>query len=131
MSELKIVVPNAMTITFDSVTALLDLLTPEQQLEAIESLSCYDAVIKHVADQILDLYGMTDNGYCGSMRCGYSALKGEGTPLDKARYAVAMSAPRMACEMLIEQGKAIEKLEAKIEATTREAIRRLYPTEEH
>jgi hypothetical protein len=116
MSKLEIVVPNAMTITFNTVSSLLDLLTPEQQLEAVESLSCYDAVIKHVSDQILDLYGMTDNGYCGGMRCDYSTLKGEGSLLDRARYAVAMSAPRMACEMLIAQGEAIKRLEAKIEA---------------
>ena len=42
---------------------MLDSLSDEQSLSLAESLSCQDAVIKHVTDQILE--GCTENGFHG------------------------------------------------------------------
>jgi len=69
-----------------SVYALLDELTPEEQAEVVESLSCQDAIIKHVADQILD--GFTENGSWGYEGTGISTISSP-TPLEAARRRVA------------------------------------------
>lgn len=46
---------------------LLDRVSPADQVGLIESLSCSDAIIRHVTDQILTRW--TENGYCGAERC--------------------------------------------------------------
>jgi hypothetical protein len=76
-------------LTID-ISDLLDSLSPEDKIELIETLACQDAIIKHVADQILT--GWTENCYSGGT--GYS-IEGH-TPLDSARKRVIELAPEVA-----------------------------------
>lgn len=62
-------------------------MSDESKLVLIESLSCEDAIIKHVADQILD--GFTENVYSGAS--GYGEVD-HLSPLDEARRKVAKGA---------------------------------------
>lgn len=64
----------------------------EQKVELIESLSCDEAILKHVTAQLLD--GFTENTYCGS----YTSLSSAEphTTLDKARREIALRASEQA-----------------------------------
>lgn len=53
-------------LEFD-ICDLLDSVSAESKVELIESLSCDEAILKHVVDQILD--GWTENAYHGSEAC--------------------------------------------------------------
>jgi hypothetical protein len=55
---------NGITVIFDEPNTLLEAMTDEAKIELIESLSCHEAVIKHVADQLI--HGCTENGHSGS-----------------------------------------------------------------
>lgn len=57
------------TLSFNvDIYDFLDSLSDEKSIELAESLSCQDAVIKHVTDQLFD--GYTENGCHGSKRGG-------------------------------------------------------------
>ena len=74
----------------------------EQKLELIESLSCDEHIIKHVADQITGR--CTENGYYGAS----GATSAEPyTALDAAARQIA----KASCDIAKEQ---IERLEAKL-----------------
>lgn len=49
-------------LEFD-ICDLLDSVSAESKVELIETLSCDEAILKHVVDQILDT--LTENAYCG------------------------------------------------------------------
>jgi hypothetical protein len=53
-------------LSFD-FTDLIDRVAPDDQVALIESLSCSDPIIRHVAAQIMDRW--TENGYSGAERC--------------------------------------------------------------
>lgn len=74
-----------------NIVDMLDSLSNECKLELIESLSCDDAVIKHVMDQVFE--GCTENGYHGSISC--TALDSN-NEIDKARVKAASMASHMA-----------------------------------
>lgn len=78
---MKVKIENS-KIIFDAIE-LLEELSGEDQIGLIESLSCQDAVIKHIADQII--HGCTDNGYYGATGCSETPH----TPLDEAKRFVA------------------------------------------
>ena len=68
-------------------------LPKEEKLKLIETLSCADDVIKHVADQLID--GFTENVYFGS------DLRGQAEPsteLGKQRRRIALSAGEIAAK---------------------------------
>lgn len=69
---------------------LFDNMPDESKLALAERLSCEDAIIKHVTDQIFD--GLTENGYGGSERCDQQHL---GTPLQDARERVRKEGNRL------------------------------------
>ena len=73
-----------------NVIDLLSSLSHEQEQELIEKLSCSDAVIKHVADQISQ--GSTENGHSGWESCGGVAT----TPLSIAIRTCAKSSSELA-----------------------------------
>lgn len=54
-------------ISFDAYD-LLNQMTDEQKLDLVERLSCEEAVIKHVAEQIFD--GLTENCHSGAFATG-------------------------------------------------------------
>lgn len=64
------------------ICELLDSLPEQDKLSFIESLSCEDAIIKHVTDQIFE--GFTENLYYGG-ECGKVEPQ---TPLELARERV-------------------------------------------
>ncbi len=124
---IEIKASSGITITLNDASSLIDLMSDEDRVEIIESLSCYDNVIKHVADQISSLYGMTENGFSGSQICGYERLCGEGTVLDKARYQVALSAQESNSELINQQSDAIKRLEERLSKAQDELLKIRYP----
>jgi hypothetical protein len=72
------------------LTDLLDSMTSEAKIELIETLSCDEAIIKHVADQILT--GFTENIYSGAESFNAEPK----TALDSARARVIELAPEVA-----------------------------------
>ncbi|EPC8058568.1 hypothetical protein LXE06_06160 [Yersinia enterocolitica] len=118
---------NGITITLNDASSLIDMMSDEDRMQVIESLSCYDNVIKHVADQISSMIGMTENGFAGGQRCGYERLYGEGTVLDKARYQVACSAQESNSELISQQSDAIKRLEERLSKTQDELLKFRYP----
>lgn len=118
--SIEIKASHGITITLNSMSELVDLMSDEQQLELIETLSCYDSVIKHVADQISNAHGMTENGYSGSSVCSYGRYAGSGTVLDKARYEVAKSASDSARRLIESQAQSIKQLQASLDHVNNE-----------
>ncbi|HIF5345025.1 TPA: hypothetical protein ACX2V0_004545 [Yersinia enterocolitica] len=118
---------NGITITLNDASSLIDMMSDEDRMQIIESLSCYDNVIKHVVDQISSMYGMTENGFSGGQICGYERLYGEGTVLDKARYQVACSAQESNRELINQQSDAIKRLEERLSKTQDELLKFRYP----
>jgi len=94
------------TLNID-VEELLELLPDDEKLRFIETLSCTDAVIKHVADQIVD--GATENGLYGARLCA-AAVAG-GTALDIAIRRVALAAPDVAAKEVLRLQIALERAE--------------------
>ncbi|EPE7839830.1 TPA: hypothetical protein SBJ50_002998 [Yersinia enterocolitica] len=124
---IEIKASNGITITLNDASSLIDLMSDEDRMQVIESLSCYDNVIKHVVDQISSMYGMTENGFAGGHICGYERLYGEGTVLDKARYQVACSAQESNSELINQQSDAIKRLEERLSKTQDELLKFRYP----
>ena len=76
-----------MTINyFDMIEAMPD----SEKIQLAEQLSCEDAVIKHVTDQLLG--GWTENGHCGSTSCG-AVLPS--TELEKCREQIGRIGNRL------------------------------------
>src|SRR3990167_7060633 len=73
-----------------NIADLLDELTGDAHLELIESLSCQEAVIKHVSDQLIT--GYTENGWSGAKGCSETPH----TALDKAIRAIAENSGEIA-----------------------------------
>ena len=80
---MNVKINDTVSITIDHPEDLVQLMTDEDKVDLITSLSCHDAVIDHVAQQIA--FGMTEDGSFGSIT--YSDTPS--TPLDKARRLVA------------------------------------------
>lgn len=99
---------NGMVIELLDATALIDLMSDDDRMQTIESLSCYDNVINHVVEQIGTLYGCTENGCAGSHLCDDKAYAGGGTALDNARYQLALSAGGIAKQTIERQSEIIK-----------------------
>lgn len=91
---------NNVIFTFNYLD-MLDSLSDEQSIELAESLSCQDAVIKNVVDQIM--HGCTENGYHGTI----SSSDLPSTELEKSQERIR----KMGNRLLI---KEIERLRRKI-----------------
>jgi hypothetical protein len=79
------------------LSSLLESMSDESKIILIETLSCERAIIKHVADQILD--GFTENVYSGSS--GYGEID-HLSPLDEARRRVAKGANKVSEKIISE-----------------------------
>lgn len=108
MTELK--VSDGIKIIVDDFHSIIALMSESQKVELIESLSCEDAVIKHVIDQVTHLHGCTENGFSGSHTCSAAAYAGGGSELDKAKFIIAKSSGSLAREMISAQARQIELL---------------------
>ena len=67
---MKLETNSYMSIEVTEPNELLELMSDNEKVELIESLSCHESVIKHVADQLI--HGCTENGRSGSMTYGES-----------------------------------------------------------
>lgn len=84
---------------------LLRLTKDEEKVKLIEDLSCDEAIIKHVADQILDRW--TENGYGGARECG--ASPNPFCALDKARREVSKRSSEIAKETIESLEKSLKE----------------------
>ena len=75
---------------------IFDNLPKDSVLELIESLSCSEVVIKHVADQLLE--GWTENGYSGSTCISLNPL----TEINIARDKIAKGSDVAARNRILE-----------------------------
>lgn len=105
---------------------LFDNLPAETKIQLVESLSCDEAILKHVLDQLLD--GWTENMYYGA-----TALP-EATPfwsLDKAKREVAKRAGEVAKAEIerLERELARQKEENKKESDARWRLFHAWPRE--
>jgi hypothetical protein len=87
--ELK--VTNYLTIKLSEPKELIELISDEDKIEFMQSLSCEDIIIKHVSDQII--HGCTELGYYGYKGCTGSSPS---TPLDIAIRQVSKCASTIA-----------------------------------
>ena len=74
--------------------SMLELVSAEDKIMMIESLSCDDDIIKHVADQIMGRW--TENGYSGGSCCTPSPNPPEWDALDRAWRNVAKASGEVA-----------------------------------
>lgn len=81
----------------------------KDKIELVESLSCHEAVIRHVTDQIL--HGCTVNGYSGSKAHHWDA--DSGSALDKAKNRIAKQSSKSAKSRIEELEKECNRLNDK------------------
>lgn len=106
-------------ISFD-FRELLQMVPPDKRVALIEDLACEDAVIKHVANQILE--GWTEGGCHGATACTASA--NPNLPLDEARRKVAKLAGDVAAEQIKVLERALAAKETELQAVREEMHRR-------
>lgn len=104
MIELK--VNDNVKVCISEPNELLELMTGEDKLQLIESLSCHDEVIEHVIDQVTHLYGVTENG-----NSGWSSGVIGSCVLDKARNKIAESASELSLDTITNLKDIIKKKE--------------------
>ena len=109
MIELKI--NSYMKFYISEPNELLELMSDDDKLQLIESLSCHDAVIKHVVAQIKHLYGSTENEHSG-----WSSGATGSTPLDNARNEIAESASELASDTIKDLKRVIGYKDSQIES---------------
>jgi hypothetical protein len=62
---MKITISKYFSMEFSEPNELLELIEDEDKIHFLQSLSCNESVLKHVADQIM--YGCTEGGYHASI----------------------------------------------------------------
>lgn len=88
---MKLQVTKYMTIELTEPNELIELISEDDKVDFMQSLSCHDVIIKHVADQII--HGCTDDGYSGSETM---VSESPSTPLQAARREIAVNASDVA-----------------------------------
>ncbi|ANI22053.1 hypothetical protein PP586_gp36 [Pseudoalteromonas phage vB_PspS-H40/1] len=83
---MKLQVTKYLAIEITEPCELVELMSEEDKVEFMQSLSCHDSVFKHVADQIVN--GFTVDGYHGGMTM---VSDNPCTELQKAQRFVAKS----------------------------------------
>lgn len=86
---------------------MIEKLPDEEKVELIEALSCEDAIIKHVMDQVLDT--CTENGWHGAKSGGGSVEVY--SPLDVARRRIAEGASKVSEEQIAALKRALKAAE--------------------
>lgn len=88
---MKLQVTQYLAIELTDPNELIELIDEDDKVEFMQSLSCHDVVIRHVADQII--HGCTSGGYSGSEG---TTSESPSTPLQKAKREVALSSSDIA-----------------------------------
>lgn len=83
---MKLKVTDYLTIELTEPNELIELISDEDKLHFMQSLSCDEVIIKHVTDQLV--HGCTEDGYHGSIGSNVSEPS---TALDKAKREIAKS----------------------------------------
>ena len=83
---MKLQVTPYLSIDLTEPNELIELISDEDKLHFMQSLSCDDIIIKHVADQLV--HGCTEDGYHGSLGSNTSEPS---TPLDVAKREISKS----------------------------------------
>lgn len=107
MIELK--VNDNVIINISEPNELLELMTGDDKVQLVESLSCHDAVIEHVVSQISSLYGCTENG-----NSGWSSGVLGSCLLDKVRMSIAKDSSEIASKTIAYLVKDIDSKESQI-----------------
>ncbi len=103
-----------------NIVDILESLSGEQEKQLIEQLSCSDAIIEHVASQIV--HGLTDEGYSGFIG---STMPQPSTPLGVAVRKVAMHAPELARKEI----ESLQRALARAEKSKSEYMNKYYALE--
>jgi len=88
---MKLQVTKYLALELTEPQELIELISPSDLVEFTQALSCWDEVIKSVADQIIN--GQTKDGYCGSETPTQSTPS---TPLQSVRRAIAINSSDIA-----------------------------------
>lgn len=80
-----------------NILDVLSGLSPDQEQELIENLSCSDTVIQHVMEQVLE--GMTSNGYSGLEHCSSLSTITNPTAIEQARLDIISKQETVVTEM--------------------------------
>ena len=113
MIELK--VNDNVIINISEPNELLELMTGDDKVQLVESLSCHDAVIEHVVSQISSLYGCTENG-----NSGWSGGALGSCLLDKVRMKIAESSSELAGDTIKSLKRDLERKDKTISELYRE-----------
>lgn len=88
---MKLQVTKYLAIELTEPNELIELIDEDDKVEFMQSLSCHDVAIKHVADQII--HGCTSGGHSGSEGV---ISESPSTPLQKAKREIALSSSDIA-----------------------------------
>lgn len=102
---------------------LLDCADSETKVELIESLSCDEAIIKHVVAQILD--GWTENSSHGSEACEQQEIPHCG--LDIARREISKRSSEVAKKTIEDLEKTIARQKRELDKHFEKEMEREYP----
>lgn len=102
MIELE--VNNGIKICIEEPNELLELMSGEDKVQLISSLSCHDEVITHVMDQVCSLHGCTEEG-----DSGWSSGVNGSQVIDKARMKIAESASELSEDTIKELKNIIDE----------------------
>lgn len=84
VERMKLQVTKYMSIELTEPNELVELMSEDDKVEFMQSLSCHDSVINYVAQQIIN--GCTDDGFHGGVT---SVSANPSTPLQNAQREVA------------------------------------------
>lgn len=107
---MKLQVTKYMAIELTEPNELIELISEDDKVDFMQSLSCHDVIIKHVADQII--HGCTDGGYSGSETM---ISESPSTPLQEARREIAINANDVAKKEIEGLQRALEYSKASCE----------------
>lgn len=100
---MKLQINNSVSIEITEPNELIELMSDDEKLELIESLSCHEAVIKHVADQLI--HGCTENGHSGS----YCYTETPSTAMQIAVRELIENINTLACDEIKRLEKMVKK----------------------
>ena len=100
---MKLQVTKYLAIELTEPCELVELMREEDKVEFMQSLSCHDSVIKHVAEQIV--HGCTKDGFHGGITM---VSDNHTTALQKAQREVAMSLSDIASREIKELERAVK-----------------------
>lgn len=103
---------------------LLDAMSDEDKMFLVERLACEDAVIKHVADQIID--GYTESSRRGSRLCGTDV--NVYLPLDVAARRIAEASGEIAAQEIEALKRELSRTKERLQNSEDELHRIKFPS---